>query len=168
MVAESHPANVGASLPFAAIQELVAAADVVIAAGTELSETDVYTTTRLAMSGRLVRLDVDDFKLADQFAAEVVVRGDAAASLEALAGDCRTRKGWRTASGAAAAYRARVEAQFDAPSRARLAAVQALRESVPADGVVFTDMTQLAYLGNYAFPAERPGLWFHPSGYGAL
>src|SRR5439155_1726839 len=77
VVAESHPANVGASLPFAAIQELVAAADVVIAAGTELSETDVYTTTRLAMSGRLVRLDVDDFKLADQFAAEVVVRGDA-------------------------------------------------------------------------------------------
>src|SRR5205807_1053192 len=53
-------------------------------------------------------------------------------------------------------------------ARARLAAVQALRESVPADGVVFTDMTQLAYLGNYAFPAERPGLWFHPSGYGAL
>src|SRR5207244_7024860 len=117
--------------------------------------------------GRLVRLDVDDFKLADQFAPEVVVRGDAAASLEALAGACRTRKGWRTASGAAAAYRARVEAQFDAPSRARLAGVQALRESVPSDGVVFTDMTQLAYLGNYAFPAERPGLWFNPSGYGA-
>src|SRR6266513_947099 len=156
VVAESHPANLGASLPFAAIQELVAAADVVIAAGTELSETDVYTTTRLAMSGRLVRLDVDDFKLADQFAADVVVRGDAAVSLEALAGGCRTRQGWRTASGAAAAYRARV------------AAVQAMRESVPADGVVFTDMTQLAYLGNYAFPAERPGLWFHPSGYGAL
>src|SRR5437764_1505411 len=83
-------------------------------------------------------------------------------------GDRRARRGGRTASGAAAAYRARVEAQFDAPSRARLAAVQALRESVPADGVVFTDMTQLAYLGNYAFPAERPGLWFHPSGYGAL
>jgi thiamine pyrophosphate-dependent acetolactate synthase large subunit-like protein len=29
-------------------------------------------------------------------------------------------------------------------------------------------MTQIAYLGNYAFAAERPGLWFHPSGYGAL
>jgi thiamine pyrophosphate-dependent acetolactate synthase large subunit-like protein len=49
-----------------------------------------------------------------------------------------------------------------------LAALRALRESLPADGVVFTDMTQIAYLGNYAFPAERPGVWFHPSGYGAL
>src|SRR2546427_4188457 len=73
VVTESHPANLGASLPFAAIQELVAAADVVIAAGTELSETDVYTTTPLAMSGRPVRLDGGDFKLADPFAAGGVV-----------------------------------------------------------------------------------------------
>jgi thiamine pyrophosphate-dependent acetolactate synthase large subunit-like protein len=49
-----------------------------------------------------------------------------------------------------------------------LAALRALRETLPADGVVFSDMTQIAYLGNYAFPAERPGVWFHPSGYGAL
>jgi 5-guanidino-2-oxopentanoate decarboxylase len=168
VLAESHPGNLGASLPYASIQELVAAADVVVAAGTELSETDVFTTTRLALSGRLVRLDIDDFKLADQFAADVVVRGDAAATLEALAAGCRTRKGWRTSSGAAAAYRARIEAQLDASGRARLVALQALRESLPADAVVLTDMTQLAYLGNYAFPAERPGLWFHPSGYGAL
>src|SRR5947207_827680 len=167
-VAESHPASLGASLPYAPTQELVAAADVVVAAGTELSETDVYTTTRLAMSGRLVRLDVDDQKLSDQFAADVLVRGDAGASLEILAGASRVRSGWRTAAGAAAAYRARIDAQFDSDTRARLAAVRALREALPSDGVLFTDMTQIAYLGNYAFAAERPGLWFHPSGYGAL
>ena len=168
VVAESHPGNLGASLPYAATQELVAAADVVLAAGTELSETDVFTTTRLAMSGRLVRLDVDDFKLTDQFAADVVVRGDAAASLEVLASGCHARRGWRTACGAAAAHRSRIEAQFDRATRARLTALHALREGVPADGVVLSDMTQIAYLGNYAFAAERPGLWFHPSGYGAL
>src|SRR5205085_441463 len=167
-VAESHPASLGASLPYAPTQELVAAADVVVAAGTELSETDVYTTTRLAMSGRLVRLDVEDQKLSDQFAADVLVRGDAGASLEMLAGASRVRSGWRTAAGAAAAYRARIDAQFDSDTRARLAAVRALREALPSDGVLFTDMTQIAYLGNYAFAAERPGLWFHPSGYGAL
>jgi thiamine pyrophosphate-dependent acetolactate synthase large subunit-like protein len=147
---------------------LVAAADVVVAAGTELSETDVYTTTRLAMSGRLVRLDIDDRKLSDQFAADVLVRGDAGASLETLAAASRVRPGWRTAAGATAAYRARIDAQFDSNARARLVALRALREVVPSDGVLFTDMTQIAYLGNYAFAAERPGLWFHPSGYGAL
>jgi 5-guanidino-2-oxopentanoate decarboxylase len=168
VLAESHPASLGASLPFAPTQELVAAADVVIAAGTELSETDVYTTTRLAMSGRLVRLDVDDRKLSDQFAAEVLVRGDATTSLETLAAASRVRRSWRASAGAGAAHRARIDAQFDADTLARLAALHALREGLPSDGVVFTDMTQIAYLGNYAFPVERPGLWFHPSGYGAL
>jgi len=168
VIAESHPASLGASLPYAPTQELVAAADVVVAAGTELSETDVYTTTRLAMSGRLVRLDIDDQKLSDQFAADVLVRGDAGASLEMLADVSRVRRGWRTAAGAGAAHRARIDAQFDSDARARLAAVRAIREVVPSDGVLFTDMTQIAYLGNYAFAAERPGLWFHPSGYGAL
>ena len=29
-------------------------------------------------------------------------------------------------------------------------------------------MTQIAYFGNYAYPVENPGQWFHPSGYGTL
>jgi 5-guanidino-2-oxopentanoate decarboxylase len=29
-------------------------------------------------------------------------------------------------------------------------------------------MTQIAYFGNYAYPVEGPGQWFHPSGYGTL
>ena len=29
-------------------------------------------------------------------------------------------------------------------------------------------MTQIAYFGNYAYPVESPGQWFHPSGYGTL
>jgi thiamine pyrophosphate-dependent acetolactate synthase large subunit-like protein len=29
-------------------------------------------------------------------------------------------------------------------------------------------MTQIAYFGNYAYPVEEPGQWFHPSGYGTL
>jgi 5-guanidino-2-oxopentanoate decarboxylase len=168
VIAETHPASLGASLPFAPTQELIAAADVIVAAGTELSESDVFTTTRLAMSGRLIRLDVDDEKLADQYGAEVQVRGDAAASLEVLAGGVRPRHGWRTAAGAGAAHRSRIDAQLDAPARARLTALRALREAVPADGAVFTDMTQIAYLGHYAFLVERPGLWFHPCGYGTL
>jgi 5-guanidino-2-oxopentanoate decarboxylase len=168
VLAESHPANLGASLPYRVIQDLAAEADVIVAAGTELSETDVYTSTRLALNGRLVRIDVDERKLADHFAADVRIRADATASLEALAHAVSARSGWRTAAGDAGAFRAQIERGFDLDTRARLAALQALRAALPADGAVFTDMTQIAYLGNYAFRAERPGLWFHPSGYGAL
>ena len=41
ILAESHPANFGTSLPYAPVQRLIADADVVLAVGTELGETDI-------------------------------------------------------------------------------------------------------------------------------
>ncbi|HXW74656.1 MAG TPA: 5-guanidino-2-oxopentanoate decarboxylase [Steroidobacteraceae bacterium] len=168
VVAESHPASLGASLPFQPTLERVAQADVVVAAGTELSETDVYSTTRIRIDGQLIRIDVDERKLFDHYGAAVTVPGDAATALGLLARSVSARSGWRSACGDGAAHRARIDAQLDATARRALPAVRALRAALPADGAIFSDMTQIAYLGNYAFAAERPGVWFHPSGYGAL
>src|SRR5271165_1705858 len=39
---ESHPANLGTSLPYRAVQTLIADADVVLAVGTKLAETDLF------------------------------------------------------------------------------------------------------------------------------
>ncbi len=168
VIAESHPASLGASLPYAPVRELIAAADVVVAAGTELSETDTYMATRLTLGGPLVRIDVDPAKLSDPYAAQVRIAGDAAGAVAELARGATPRQGWRTAAGEAAAWRVKIESQFGSGGRARLVALEALRAALPSDGAVFSDMTQIAYLGNYAFRAERPGLWFHPCGYGAL
>jgi thiamine pyrophosphate-dependent acetolactate synthase large subunit-like protein len=168
VIPEEHPANLGASLPYRATQELIAAADVVVAVGTELAETDVYTTTRLSFPGRLIRIDIDASQLAGGSAQTVAIQADSRAALEALARTATARRGWRSAAGDARAARLRVEAQIGAHGRPALAAVRALRTAVPDDGVVFSDMTQIAYTGNYAFAADRPGSWFHPSGYGTL
>jgi 5-guanidino-2-oxopentanoate decarboxylase len=168
IVRESHPANLGASLPYPETQELIAQADVVLAVGTEMSETDIYTTTKLAVPGRLIRIDIDREKLCDHYAAAVRIWGDAATSLAAIGRRIEPRTGWRSLLGDAAAHRSRIEERFDAPTRARLRAIKALRAALPADAVVFSDMTQIAYLGNYAFAADVPGTWFHPSGYGTL
>jgi 5-guanidino-2-oxopentanoate decarboxylase len=165
---EAHPANLGASLPYREIQSLVSSADVVLAVGTELSETDVYTTTRLDLRGRLIRIDVDAAKLSDHYAADVRIWGDARMSLEAIVAATASRSGWRTQAGGATTHRQRIEQGFSAGTVACARAVRAIRDGLPAEGVVFTDMTQIAYLGNYAFPTDRPGVWFHPSGYGAL
>jgi 5-guanidino-2-oxopentanoate decarboxylase len=168
LLPEDHPANLGTSLPFRETQELVAVADVVVAVGTELSETDFYTGTRLPMSGRLIRIDLDPTKLSDQYGAEIPVWGDARASLEGIEAGVKRRRGWRTEAGPSADHRAKIEQSLNAPARARLSALTAIREGVPADGVVFSDQTQIAYLGNYAYAVNAPGSWFHPCGYGAL
>jgi 5-guanidino-2-oxopentanoate decarboxylase len=167
-VPESHPANLGASLPYRATQELLAAADVVVAVGTELAETDVYTTIRLTFPGRVIRIDIDPMQLADRSAQQVAIHADSRATLEQLARVVRPRRLWRSAAGDAGRTRLAIEAQIGAHWRPALEAVRALRAAVPPEGVVFSDMTQIAYTGNYAFATDRPGSWFHPAGYGTL
>ena len=192
LLPENHPSNFGTSLPYAPIQQLIADADVVMAVGTELGETDMYFTSKLPLGGQLIRIDVDPVKLADQYAADVCLWSDAHGALhainQALAGrqvpavnpvpaanpasaerpQAATRAGWCTAMGGAAKFRTLIADSLDSKSAAMLKALGAIKAALPWDGVVFSDMTQIAYLGNYAYPADEPGQWFHPSGYGTL
>jgi 5-guanidino-2-oxopentanoate decarboxylase len=46
--------------------------------------------------------------------------------------------------------------------------LSALRRALPADGIVATDMTQLAYAANGGFPVDRPRSYLHPCGFGTL
>jgi 5-guanidino-2-oxopentanoate decarboxylase len=168
LLPESHPANLGTSLPYRETQTLIADADVVLAVGTELSETDVYTGMKLPLGGLLIRIDIDPAKLADHYAADVPVWGDARSSLQAIQTRLTGRRGWCAQLGAAGAHRARIDGGFDANAKSQLKALGAIRSALPRDGVVFSDMTQIAYFGNYAFQMDVPGQWFHPSGYGTL
>jgi thiamine pyrophosphate-dependent acetolactate synthase large subunit-like protein len=172
LLPEGHPANLGASLPYPETRRLLADADVVLAVGTELAETDLFDSLELPLSGSLIRIDLDSAKLADHYPAHCPLWGDAQHSLQALAAALTPaltgRAGWRSRSGPAARVRAAIEARFDGPTRARRAALGAIRAALPADAVVCSDMTQIAYLGHYAFPVDQPGLWLHPSGYGTL
>jgi 5-guanidino-2-oxopentanoate decarboxylase len=168
LLAESHPANFGTSLPYRPIQQLIADADVVLAVGTELGETDMYFTTRLPLGGRLIRIDVDPVKLSDQYAADVCVWSDASTALQSINQALTARSGWRTFLGGSAKFRAEIEAGLDAKTLAQWSALRAIKAALPWDGVVFTDMTQIAYFGNYAYPVDNAGQWFHPSGYGTL
>jgi 5-guanidino-2-oxopentanoate decarboxylase len=176
VLADKHPANFGATLPYRAAQSLVAEADVVLAVGTELGETDIYSSMKLPLGGLLIRVDVDPVKLSDHYAADVAVWSDARGALHAInhalarhpPEDQTPRSGWRTELGGAAEFRAQIERGFDAPAHAQWTALRAIKTALPWDGVVFTDMTQIAYFGNYAYPVDGPGQWFHPSGYGTL
>ena len=172
---ESHPANFGTSLPYRPIQQLISDADVVLAVGTELGETDIYFTTKLPLSGQLIRIDVDPVKLSDQYAADVCLWSDAQAALHSInqalknrPQDAVPRAGWRTTLGGVAKIRAEIDGSLDSKLRAQGSALRAIKAALPWDGVVFSDMTQIAYFGNYAYPVENPGQWFHPSGYGTL
>ena len=58
IVPDSHPLNLGTTMVKAPTQAFVADCDVVLALGTELSETDSYID-RLPLNGKLIRVDID-------------------------------------------------------------------------------------------------------------
>jgi 5-guanidino-2-oxopentanoate decarboxylase len=174
LLPHAHPANLGTSLHHAGVQKLVSEADVVLAVGTELSETDLFYAMKLDLTGRLIRIDIDARKLCDHYAAALPIWADArstlAALVEALPVRAREDSAGRadSAAGRVARLRAEIDGTLDAKARGWQSALQAIRAALPGETAVFTDMTQIAYFGNYAFPVDAPRRWFHPSGYGTL
>ena len=176
---EAHRCNLGGSLPYGPTRRLLEHADVVLAVGTEISETDTYAATKLTFPGHLIRIDINS-RLNDLYPAAIDIRSDAQSVLAALAlgveQDARDeqarrvpqRPGWCTRIGDAAAIRAQIDVHLDSQSIRRRRGLEAIRAALPAGAAVFSDMTQIAYLGNYAFAMDRPGNWHHPSGYGTL
>ncbi len=92
-------------------------------------------------------------------AARLAILADATPALEAIAAGF---------SGKTAAKETAPPTE-DSPLRRMLAKVLGIiRESLPEDTVIASDMTQIAYAANEIFPVSRPRTWIHPVGFGTL
>jgi 5-guanidino-2-oxopentanoate decarboxylase len=162
------PLNAGASLCVAPGWEMIAEADLVLAVGTEMADTDFWRE-RLPLSGELIRVDIDPRKFNDFYPCAVALKGDARQTLEALL--ARLPEQGR-AGEASAARVARLHEEIrngHAPLQGiHQAILDRIAAVLPADAFISTDMTQLAYTGNYAFASRAPRSWLHPTGYGTL
>jgi 5-guanidino-2-oxopentanoate decarboxylase len=165
VVPDSHPASVGATLAKPATQTLLAEADVVIAVGTELSETDSWID-QLELPGRLIRIDLDRHTLTRDYPPSVGLLADAGPALSALTE--RVKRGRHPDVGRAARIRAQNHGNPDPLSRKHMAVLDAIRAALPDEAMLFSDMTQIAYTGNHYYRCEEPRSWFHPNGFGTL
>ena len=168
IVPDDHPLSLSASIMRPEVHRHLRDADVILAVGTELSETDSFVE-RLDLGGDLIRVDIDPSKIADVYTARLGIVADAAPAMAAL----------RAALGNHAADRSQAEARAtqlraeiagnltDSEGRhARLLSV--LHQIAPADTVWSGDACQLVYTGAFAFPTRGPRRWFYPAGYCAL
>jgi thiamine pyrophosphate-dependent acetolactate synthase large subunit-like protein len=168
---DTDPLALGGTLIAKATQELLAAADVVLAVGTELAETDHYTAL-LPIRGDLVRIDIDAKVLVRDYAATVAILADAGAALTqlsaALEPDPGAAERGKAAAGEVKRILERIYGSAQPLRRKHYRVLDTLREAMPAASAVFSDMTQIAYAGNTYYPCPRPRAWFHPNGYGTL
>jgi 5-guanidino-2-oxopentanoate decarboxylase len=164
---ESHPLSLGATLSRPPAQAFLAGADLVMVIGSELSETDSWTDEPLQLGGAVVRVDIAEAQLAVNAEPALAIRSDAAAFVNAL-GDPESTLPKDRQMDRVAAVRQEISAGRGALARKHIRVLDTIRAVLPADGFVATDMTQIAYTGNTAFPVDLPRCWFHPVGFGTL
>lgn len=164
-VSDDHPLSLGTTLPTAAVLDAIRAADVVLAAGTEFCDVDYYYAPgSLEIPGRLVRIDIDPAQLERPFRPAVAVRADSAAAMSALAESIPAAE----RDGVARAADIRDRVRWWDRAEPLLGVVEAIGAVLPRDAIVAADSTQLAYIGQNAWPAYRPRSWLIPSGWGTL
>jgi acetolactate synthase-1/2/3 large subunit len=168
-----HPLLLGSTQSTAATRALVTEADVVLAIGTELGETDYDTVFDggFRIPGKLIRIDIDAQQIARNYPASVALVCDSGSALKALLQQIVSIARPRDDAWGAvrvAALRQNIDAGLDRPTRMQQCFLQAVAATLP-NAVYVGDSTQPVYTGNITFDADTPRTWFNSStGYGTL
>ena len=170
---EGDPLSLGSALPFEATAAAIAEADVVLAIGTELGETDLlYTCRQYEIRGQLIRIDIDPRQLTMNYLPSIALLSDAGTAMEALLDACEDRKiaAGTPAEQRVAAIKSAIEkdAGWSAESSKHKRVLDVLARTLRPDAIICADSTQLAYTGNHYYPTVTPGTWLFPNGYGTL
>ncbi|SEV99717.1 acetolactate synthase-1/2/3 large subunit [Cognatiyoonia koreensis] len=167
IVPDDAPLHFGATLARPASADVFARADLVIAVGTQLSEVDLWR----AHPGHdcpTIRVDIDPEVLSATSNQQIPVRADAATFMALLSEELSEGGTSEWTPTEVADFRARVRAEIDAERPGILPVADALKEALPPDTMIYSDMTQFAYAAKEVYPMDRPGHWHHPYGFGTL
>jgi 5-guanidino-2-oxopentanoate decarboxylase len=168
VVPDSHPLSLSASLVRKATQDYLGEADVVLALGTELAETESFLE-RLPINGKLIRIDIDPDKINDRYPADIGLHGDASLTVAALLTALKETVGaGKDPTATIDAVRSRVNKEVSDIERQHQKLCGAIRRALPDDTMIFGDLTQLVYTASFALPVDRPRAWTCSAGYGPL
>lgn len=165
-----HPLSLGGLLPEPPVIEALRAADVVLAIGTELGETDTLLFgERLKLRGQVIRIDIDPEQLVRNALPTVGICADAGLAMRALTA---ALDGFEpdldSAWDRVAALRSEAEGGLREDYRLHGRFLERVADALP--GVILVgDSAQPIYGGNLTYEAALPRSWFNSAtGYGTL
>jgi 5-guanidino-2-oxopentanoate decarboxylase len=165
-VPADHRLCMGYKLGLSAAPDFIHSSDAILCVGSQLSETDFWD--EVVIDRNLIRIDIDADSLARPHTAEIAIQADAKATLEAIAAGLARHAGNGKSEIAESAKDELFRVVSDANRQIILKALQVIREALPRQTIICSDMTQIAYVANEVFPAYEPHTWFHPVGFGTL
>ena len=169
ILSPDDPLNLGSTLPQPPVLEALRQADVVLAVGTELGETDTLLFGgRLELQGKLIRVDIDPRQLSRNALAEVAIAGDAGAALEALSSALGDAAGNDAGIARAGSLREALEVLLTPVQQMHRRVMHTIDQALP-EAIIVGDSTQLVYSANLFYHPQAPRSYFNSStGYGTL
>ena len=158
----------GATLARSDSRDDFAEADLILAIGTTLSEVDLWRD-ELGHGCKLIRIDIDPEQLSDQHKSDFKIMADAKTFVAGLNSKLRPEhltSEWKRDE--IKNKRAMYRNQVDSERPGILPFVDALEEILGEDTIIYSDMTQFAYVAKEVFPMYKPAKWHHPYGFGTL
>ncbi len=168
VVPPEYPLFFGACLARPDSAALLEAADLVLYVGTDLAEVDLWRKQAGHKPGAII-VNTDPEVLAQAHPRDLQIQMDALDFLSALAEglkDGAPQSGWSPEI--VAGYRDRWRAEVSAERPGIVPVCDALRDALPAETIIYSDMTQFAYTAKEIWDMDRPGHWHHPTGFGTL
>lgn len=170
VVPDDSPVSLSAGTIRLEVRDHLEKADVVMAIGTELAETDSFVE-RLPLPDNLIRVDIDPSKIGDYYPAAVGIVADAALAIEAMNErlvDVSPAANRSDLEADVATAREEISANLDLSQQRHVRLLRHLREIVAEDAVVMGDICQVVYTGAFAYDARLPRTWHYPAGFCTL
>jgi len=169
IVPDDHPLSLSAGVVTKDGHEIIALADVVLAVGTELADTDSFAG-KLHIPGQIIRVDIDPLKISDLYPATISIVSDAAVAMGELrkALSDHNEKISEKNKDVIAATKAKIEDKLNNSEKQHLQLLKLMRTCLSDDAIISNDACQIAYTGTFAMPSRSPRSWFFPAGYCAL
>lgn len=162
-----HPLDLGATMSLPAARRLAAGADVILALGTELGETDydLVFDEGFHLDGQLIRVDIDPQQLGRNQSADLAMVADAGETMAALLQALPHR---RAPDHRSASVRQALALNEDPELAPYVPLYATLRAALP-DAILVGDSTGPVYAGNFLASLPAPRRWFNSAtGYGTL
>lgn len=169
LLGRHHPLDLGANASLPAVRKVAHEADVILAIGTELGETDydVVFDDGFTLTGQLIRIDIDAEQLARNQYAALAMIGDAGLALEALAAHFPDRLERQGSARTKAIHEALALAD-DPAFTPYVPFFDTLAKTLP-NAIIVGDSCATTYAGNHLVSQPEPRRFFNAStGYGTL
>ncbi len=170
IVPDGHPLNLGSIVSRAAGQDAVAAADVILALGTELAETDSYIE-QYAISGKIIRVDIDAEQFEREYPTEIGILADAAQTANGILNSviARSHKGdFETQAEEVDQLKQRAHSELADGEKVHQKLLLAIQKGMPKEGIGISDMCGIGYTGTALWQAPGKRQWQYPGGFCTL